>query len=106
VEIRRAFDDACSELGIIPASTAEVDRRKSVAWLRDAIQRAKLISTEILDGKVDPAEGWLRLPYRAAELGPLSVFFEFADPNESVQFSDEFRSRVIEAAKRFQAGAE
>jgi len=105
-EIRRAFDDACSQLGIIPASTSEVERRKREEWLRDAIQCARRVSTEILDGTVDPAEGWLRLPYREVELGPLSAFFEFAEPDGSVQFNDEFRSRVVEAAKRFQSSVE
>jgi hypothetical protein len=104
-EIARTFDDACSQLGIVPAPAAEIDKRKSEAWLRDAVQIAKRISTEILNGTVDPAEGWLRLPYREDELGSLSVFFEFADPLGPVQFDDKFRSRVIEAAKRFQATA-
>jgi hypothetical protein len=105
-DIGELFDDACSQLGIVPASAGATEERLSDEWIRNATQVAKRISNQILDGTLDPVEGWLRLPYREGELGPLSVFFEFADPTGSVQFDDHFCSRLIDAAKRFQSTAQ
>jgi hypothetical protein len=104
-EIGGAFDDACSQLGIVPVSAGAVEKRQSDTWIWDATQIAKHISAQILNGTLDPAEGWLRLPYREGELGPLSVFFEFADRCGNVRFDDHFRSKLIQAAKLFQSTA-
>lgn len=104
-EIGDAFDEACTQLGIVPASASAVEDRLSEEWIWNAIQVAKQISAQILNGAIDPIEGWLSLPYREGELGPLSVFFEFADRTGSVRFDDKFRSRLIDAAKRFQSNA-
>ena len=99
-EIGDAFDDACFQLGIVPTSTG-VKEGLSDPWIWEATQIAKRISAQILDGSLSPVEGWLRLPYRDGELGPLSVFFEFADRLGNVRFDDEFRSQLIVAVKRF-----
>jgi hypothetical protein len=104
-EIGKLFDDACSQLGIVPASASAIAERLNDEWIWNATQVAKRISNQILDGTLDPVEGWLRLPYREEELGPLSVFFEFADRTGSVRFDDQFCSRLIDAAKRFQSTA-
>jgi hypothetical protein len=82
-----------------------VKERLNDEWIWDATQIAKDISNQILNGTLDPVEGWLRLPYREGALGPLSVFFEFADRAGSVRFDDQFRSRLIDAAKKFQSTA-
>ena len=100
-ELGHAFDDACSQLGIVPAFTSTVEEGLSDTWIWQATQIAKRISAQILDGSLNPVEGWLRLPYRDGELGPLSVFFEFADRSSNVRFDDEFRSQLIVAVKRF-----
>ncbi len=100
-EIGSAFDDACSQLGILPAFANVVEKRNSDPWIWHATQIAKHISAQILDGTIDPAEGWLRLPYREGDLGPLAVFFEFAERFGPVRFDERFRSRLIETAKQF-----
>jgi len=102
-EIGGAFDDACSQLGILPATASTVEERLSDTWIWSATQIAKHISVQILNGTLDPVEGWLSLPYREGELGPLSVFFEFADRLGNVTFDDRFRSKLIEAARRFRS---
>jgi hypothetical protein len=101
-EIGCAFDDACSQLGIVPASANTAEKRRSDAWMWNATQIAKHISAQILNGTLDPAEG-LSLLCREVELGPLSVFFEFADRHRDLSFDDHFRSNLIQAAKRFQS---
>jgi hypothetical protein len=100
-EIGGAFDVACAQLGIFPASPGEVEQRQSDSWIWDATQIAKHISTQILSGTLDPAEGWLRLPYREGDLGPLAVFFEFAERSGSVRFDEHFRAKIIAIAKQF-----
>jgi len=102
-EIDGTFDEACSELGIVPLSASAVEERLSNEWIWNATQVAKHISAQILSGSLNPAEGWLRLPYREGELGPLSVFFEFASRLGNVTFDDRFRSKLIEAIERFQS---
>jgi len=102
-EIGSALDDACSQLGILPAPASVVEKRESDTWIWDATQIAKHISAQILNGTLDAAEGWLRLPYREGDLGPLAVFFEFAEREGPVRFDEHFRSKLIEAAKQFQS---
>lgn len=102
-DIGKAFDDACSQLGIIPASAEAVKKGQDTEWIWNATQIAKRVSTQVLDGSLDPVEGWFSLPYRQGDLGPLSVFFEFADRGSDVQFDERFRARMIEAAARFQS---
>jgi len=102
-EIGSAFDDACSQLGILPAPATVVEKREGDAWILNAMKIATHISSQILNGTLDPAEGWLRLPYREGDLGPLAVFFEFAERLGSVRFDEHFRSKLIEAAKQFQS---
>ena len=102
-DIGKAFDDACLHLGIAPASTEVVTQRKDSEWIWNATQIAKRVSTQILSGTLDPVEGWFKLPYREGDLGPLSVFFEFADRCSDVRFDEQFRVRVIDAARRFQS---
>src|ERR1700739_3296897 len=102
-DIGKVFDDACSQLGIGPASTEAVVQRQENEWIWNATQIAKRVSTQIVNGTLDPVEGWFRLPYRGGGLGPLSVFFEFADRFSNVSFDERFRKRMIEAAKRFQS---
>ena len=105
-ELGGLFDDACSQLGILPASAAAVEGRLSDQWIWDATQIARHLSSQILNGTLDPVEAWFQVPYREGELGPLAVFFEFADRSGVVSFDEEFRSRLLETAKRFQASAE
>jgi hypothetical protein len=102
-EIGRAFDDACSQLGVAPAATHVVEEHLKDIWIWNATQIAKHISAQILDGTLDPVAGWLSLPYREGELGPLSVFFEFADRLGRVSFDEQFRAQLINATKRFQS---
>ena len=87
-DIGNAFDETCSQLGIAPATI----------W--NATQIARRISDQILNGTLDPVEGWYQLP---GDIGPLSVFFEFADRWGSMSFDEQFRARMIGAAMRFQS---
>ena len=98
-DIGKAFDEACSQLGIAPATDEAVEQKE--IW--NATQIARRISAQILNGTLDPVEGWYQLPYRDGDLGPLSVFFEFADRCGSVSFDEQFRARMIDAAMRFQS---
>jgi hypothetical protein len=95
-EIVKAFDEACSQLGIAPATDEAVQQKR--IW--NATQNAKLISAQILNGTLDPVEGWYLLP---GGIGPVSVFYEFAEIGGTVSFDEQFRARMIEAAKRFQS---
>ena len=98
-DIGNALDEACSQLGIAPATDEAVDQQ----FIWNATQIARRISDQILNCTLDPVEGWYQLPYRDGDLGPLSVFFEFADRCGDVSFDEQFRARMIDAAKRFQA---
>jgi len=102
-DIGKAFDDACSQLGIVPAPAEVVKQRQDYEWIWNATQIAKRVSTQILDGSLDPVDGWFSLPYREGDLGPLSVFFEFADRCSDVRFDERFRARMIDAAERFRS---
>ena len=95
-DIGNAFDEACSQLGIAPATDEVVEQKR--IW--NATQIARRISDQILNGTLDPVEGWYQLP---GDIGPLSVFFEFADRCGSVSFDEQFCARMIDAAMRFQS---
>ena len=101
-DIGKAFDEACSQLGIAPATDEAVKQGKDSEWIWNATQIARRVSTQILNGTLDPVEGWFQLPYREGDLGPLSVFFEFADRCGDVRFDEQFRAPMIAAAERFQ----
>lgn len=78
-DIGIAFDDAWKQLGIVPTPEAVADAQVN-EWIESAIPAATDIAKQILGGSISPVEAWLRLPYRNDQpLGPLSVFFEFAD---------------------------
>jgi hypothetical protein len=100
-DIGKALDEACSQLGIAPATDEAVEQK----WIWNAAQIARRISAQILNGTLDPIEGWYQLPYRDGDLGPLSVFFEFADRCGNVSFDEQFRARMIDAAMRFQCSS-
>jgi len=90
-----------AEIGGTPLSEGEVQSRMQDEWLENAIPVARLVASQILDGKLDIAEGWLSLPYRDTNLGPLKIFFEHDLPDSSVAFDGSFRARVLAAAQRF-----
>jgi hypothetical protein len=102
-DIGKVFDDACSQLGIVPASPKAVEQRQEKEWIWNATQIAKQVSAQIVNGTLDPVEGWFRLPHRDGDLGPVSIFFEFADRCSNVSFDEQFRARMIKAAKTFQS---
>jgi len=95
-EIGKTFDEACSQLGIAPAADEAVEQKR--IW--NATQIARRISAQILNGTLDPVEGWYQLP---GDIGPLSVFVEFAERCRNVSFDEQFRARMIDAAMRFQS---
>jgi len=105
-DIDTRFDDACRQLGVIPTVQAEVDAEFR-NWIEETIPIASMIAKQILNGTVDPAEGWLHIPWRNDQpLGPVGVFFAFADRLGSVSFDDEFQRRLKDACRRFLAEVE
>jgi len=95
------FDDACRLLGIAPDAEDGV-AAEFETWLQTEVPIAQAIAREILEGKIDPVEGWLNLPWRNDQpLGPIGVFFEFASPDGIVSFDDEFHKHLFSACARF-----
>lgn len=100
-DVGQLVDRAAVETGVVPASDEAVNSRLSDEWLQNAIPVARQIASQMLSGQLDVAEGWLSLPYRDSDLGPLTVFFEHEAPESSVAFDEAFRSRVLAASERF-----
>ena len=100
-DIGTKFDDACQSLVIIPDVKDEVDAEFRY-WLQTALPIAKAIAQQILDGTINPVEGWLSIPWCVDQpLGPLAVFFTFADRVGSVSFDEKFQRRVVAACEQF-----
>jgi hypothetical protein len=108
VDIGTSFDDVCHELGVVPTAPCDVEATEFGMWLEKAIPIAGMIAKQILDGAIDPAEGWLNIPWRDdRSLGPLDVFFTFADrEGGNISFDDNFRRRLNAACRQFLAGLE
>src|SRR6478609_2917832 len=49
-DIGEVFDDACSQLGIVPASANAVEQRQENEWIWNATQIAKWVSFQIVNG--------------------------------------------------------
>lgn len=100
-DVGTSFDDACRQLGVIPTVQGDVEAEFR-NWLEEMIPIASMIAKQILNGTVDPAEGWLSIPWRDNQpLGPLAVFFTFADREGSVSFDDDFRRHLNAACRQF-----
>lgn len=100
-EIGTKFDDACQQLGIVPDTENEVETEFK-AWLQTALPVARTLAQKILEGTIDPVQGWLNIPRRSDQpLGPIAIFFEFADPDGSVSFDDGFHKHLFSACERF-----
>jgi hypothetical protein len=100
-DIGTKFDDACSQLGIIPDSEADVTAEFK-AWLQTAVPVAHVLAREVLEGTIDPVEAWLNLPWRNDQpLGPIGIFFEFDNPAGIVSFDEEFHTRLRSACDKF-----
>lgn len=102
-DIGDLFECAMVETGLHAMSNEKLSSRLSDEWLQNAIPVARHIATQITNGEIDVAEGWLSLPYREGNLGPLEIFFEGFDPGSSVEFDEEFRTKTIAAARKFLA---
>ncbi len=100
-EIEPLIERAAAELGVISAIEAEVESRLCDQWIQNAIPVARHIATEMLSGTLEVVEGWLSLPYRDGDVGPLEVFFQHEVPDSSVAFDEDFRARMLAAAQLF-----
>jgi hypothetical protein len=100
-DVESLLERAAVETGTFPVGEEVVGRRLSDNWLQNAIPVAKHIALRMRGGELDIAEGWLSLPYRDGDLGPIAVFFQREVPDSSVVFDKAFRERILAASEVF-----